>query len=161
MTLIARAPHGIDPHAFRAVLRNQANTVAVVTVPGPAGFTATTLTAISLNPQLISFAIAESASAWPFVDQTTHVAIHMLAADQEPVARTFATSGIDRFADIALWRPGPYGLPMLHNVLAVLICTVAGKVTAGDHTIVLCSPLSATHGPGEPLLYHRGSYKAF
>jgi flavin reductase (DIM6/NTAB) family NADH-FMN oxidoreductase RutF len=42
-----------------------------------------------------------------------------------------------------------------------MICTVAGKVTAGDHTIVLCSPLSAEQSAGHPLLYHRSAYKGF
>ncbi|WP_020524413.1 flavin reductase family protein [Catelliglobosispora koreensis] len=158
MTQTTDAPTGIDPHTFRAVLRNQASSVTIVTAPGPAGLTVTSFTSVSLRPQLVSFIIGDTASARPAIESASYVAIHLLRAGQENVARVFATSGIDRFADQSLWRPGPYGLPMLHDALAVLICSVTGRLTVGDHIVVLGTPVSASQTPGEPLLYHRGSY---
>lgn len=152
----------IDPDAFRALLRRQAASVTVVTAAGdpPAGFTATSFTSVSLHPPLVSFCLARSSSTWPAVTRAEHVAVHMLGEDQQDIARTFATSGIDRFAAHPGWRPGPYGVPLLHEPVAWLLCRVSERVTAGDHTIVLAEPLTGGLGEGAPLLYHNGRYAA-
>ncbi len=162
MTVTARPPAPLDPDTFRALLRRQAASVAVVTVAGdpPAGFTATSFTSVSLHPPLVSFCLARSSSSWPTVARAEHVAVHLLGEDQHHVARTFATSGIDRFAAHAGWQPGPYGVPLLDEPVAWLVCRVAQRVTAGDHTIVLAEPLTGHHGDGAPLLYHDGRYAA-
>ncbi|NUR69917.1 MAG: flavin reductase family protein [Hamadaea sp.] len=163
MTITAE-PVGLDPHRLRELLRRQAATVTVVTAPGvaggpPAGFTATSFTSVSLRPQLVSFCLDRDSTSWPAVEQARHVAVHLLAAGQQHLARTFATSGIDRFADPSAWTPGPYGMPLLHGVLATLVCEVQARVPAGDHAIVLGTPIHARHRDGEPLVYHNGGYR--
>lgn len=162
--LLAVHPLGIDPHDLRGLLRRHATTVTVVTAPGgdglpPVGFTVTSFTSVSLRPQLVSFCLDRASTSWPAVEQARHVAVHLLAAGQHTLARTFATSGIDRFADRSTWTPGPYGMPLLHGVLATLVCEVQARVPAGDHAIVLGTPVHARHGDGEPLLYHMGGYR--
>jgi flavin reductase (DIM6/NTAB) family NADH-FMN oxidoreductase RutF len=93
------------------------------------------------------------------VARTRHVAVHLLADGQQQLARTFATSGIDRFADPAAWRPGPYDVPILDGTLAWLLCRVIDRVIAGDHAFVLAEPVLARQGgAGTPLLYHDGGY---
>jgi flavin reductase (DIM6/NTAB) family NADH-FMN oxidoreductase RutF len=152
-----------DADLFRSLLRRHAATVTVVTAAGdpPAGFTATSFTSVSLRPPLVSFCLARDSSSWPTVRRTGHVGVHLLAAGQQQLARTLATSGIDRFADTAAWRPGPYDVPVFHGVLAWLVCRVTTRVTAGDHAIVLAEPVVGGHAPdGEPLLYHMGRYTA-
>jgi len=161
---ITAEPVGIDPHLLLGLLRRHATTVTVVTVPGvagqaPAGFTATSFTSVSLRPQLVSFCLDRDSSSWPAVRQARHVAIHLLAAGQQRLAKTFATSAIDRFADLSTWEPGPYGMPLLHGVLATLVCEVHARVDAGDDAILLGKPVSARHGEGDPLLYHMGGFR--
>jgi flavin reductase (DIM6/NTAB) family NADH-FMN oxidoreductase RutF len=153
----------VDPDLFRALLRRHAAAVVVVTAPGrpPAGFTATSFTSVSLDPPLVSFCLAHTASAWPAVSVAETVAVHVLGQGQEQVARTFATSGIDRFAAHGAWQPGPGGVPLLDGVLARLVCRVVQHVQAGDHSIVLASPEVGEHHADEdatPLVYHAGSY---
>jgi flavin reductase (DIM6/NTAB) family NADH-FMN oxidoreductase RutF len=153
----------VDAELFRALLRRHAAAVVVVTAPGspPAGFTATSFTSVSLDPPLVSFCLAHSASAWPAVQKAHAVAVHVLTEGQERVARTFSTRGIDRFAAHGAWRPGPHGVPLLDGVLATIVCTVTRRVEAGDHTIVLATPeLGEQHADASvtPLVYHAGSY---
>ncbi|MFI5909206.1 flavin reductase family protein [Dactylosporangium sp. NPDC051541] len=164
MTLAA-----IDDGLFRRVLRRHAAAVVVVTTAGgdgPAGFTATSFTSVSLDPPLVSFCLAKAASVWPSVSAATAVAVHVLTADQEPVARVFATPGIDRFAEyerIGAWHRGPAGVPLLDDSLAVLICRIVNLVEAGDHMIVIASPVHAEHhddADAAPLVYHDGAYTA-
>jgi flavin reductase (DIM6/NTAB) family NADH-FMN oxidoreductase RutF len=163
MTLIVNppAPSPVDGRMLRALLRHQASTVTVVTVPGrpPAGFTATSFTSVSLQPPLVSFCLDRTSSSWPAVARADHVAVHLLAERQQALARTFATSGIDRFAAHPAWHAGPHGVPVLDDTLAWLVCRVVDRVVAGDHAVVLAEPLLGQHGAaGCPLLYHRGGY---
>lgn len=160
MTTEPLAP--VDQDTFRALLRRQAASVTVVTAAGdpPAGFTATSFTSVSLRPPLVSFCLDRSSSSWPTVSRAQHVAVHVLAEDQQDVARTFATSGIDRFAAHSGWRYGPYGVPLLTGAVAWLLCQVTRRLPAGDHAIVLAEPLVGGHGEGAPLLYHMGRYAA-
>ncbi|MFG3556874.1 flavin reductase family protein [Micromonospora sp. NPDC047557] len=162
MTVTAEPVAPIDPDTFRALLRRQAASVTVITAAGdpPVGFTATSFTSVSLRPPLVSFCLARSSSSWPTIAGAEHVAVHLLGADQREVARTFATSGIDRFATHSGWRPGPYGVPLLDEPVAWLLCRVTERVVAGDHAIVLAEPLTSRHGDGAPLLYHMGRYAA-
>jgi flavin reductase (DIM6/NTAB) family NADH-FMN oxidoreductase RutF len=153
----------IQPDLFRSLLRRHAAGVVVVTAPGarPAGFTATSFTSVSLDPPLVSFCLDRKASSWPAVAMADHVAVHVLTDRQEQVARTFATSGIDRFAPPTRWHTGPHDLPVLDGALAVLFCRIADRVPAGDHAIVLAQPLGGEHhdgADGTPLLYHMGQY---
>jgi flavin reductase (DIM6/NTAB) family NADH-FMN oxidoreductase RutF len=153
-------PSPVDTDVLRTLLRRQASTVTVVTAAGtpPAGFTATSFTSVSLLPPLVSFCLGSSSSSWPTVARADHVAVHLLAHRQQALARTFATSGVDRFADTA-WRPGPHGVPVLDGTLAWLVCRVVQRVPAGDHVVVLAEPLLAQHSDEEsPLLYHQGGY---
>ncbi|WKU07178.1 flavin reductase family protein [Micromonospora sp. HUAS LYJ1] len=153
----------LNPETFRALLRQQAATVAVVTAPGapPVGFTATSFTSVSLRPLLVSFCLNRSSSSWPTMAQAEHVGVHLLGEGQHEAARTFATSGIDRFAAHADWRPGPYEVPLLNSPIAWLVGRVAERIPAGDHVIVLVEALRGQHtGDGAPLLYHKGQYAA-
>lgn len=159
----ARPGSPVDPGMFRALLRRHAAAVVVVTAPGepPAGFTATSFTSVSIDPPLVSFCLSSGASTWPAVARAEFVAVHVLARGQEAVARTFATSGIDRFAAHGAWWRGPAGVPLLDGVLARMVCRVTQRVPAGDHTIVLASPQSEHHHLDEsatPLVYHAGEY---
>lgn len=155
------APAAVDPDVFRSLLRRQASTVTVVTAPGlpPAGFTATSFTSVSLRPPIVSVCLSRDASSWPTVARAEHLAVHLLAEGQQHLARTFATSGIDRFAHPTAWRPGPHDVPVLDGTLAWLLCRVIDRVVAGDHAVVLAEPVLARHGgDGAPLLYHEGRY---
>ncbi len=153
----------VDTDLFRALLRRHAAAVVVITAPGepPAGFTATSFTSVSLDPPLVSFCLAHTASAWPAVEAAGIVAVHVLTQEQEQVARTFSTKGIDRFATHGAWRPGPGGVPLLDGVLARIVCRVEQRVEAGDHSIVLASPETGWHQEDSsvtPLVYHDGHY---
>ncbi|MEV6345346.1 flavin reductase family protein [Actinoplanes sp. NPDC051851] len=168
MTLHAITPdtaETVDADLFRRLLRRHAAAVVVITAPGePAtGFTATSFTSVSLDPPLVSFCLAHTASAWPAVEAAGTVAVHVLGQGQEQVARTFSARGIDRLATHGAWSPGPDGVPLLDGVLARFVCRVVERVTAGDHTIVLATPQAGEHRDDEsetPLLYHAGRYAA-
>jgi flavin reductase (DIM6/NTAB) family NADH-FMN oxidoreductase RutF len=147
---------------FRSVLRRQAASVVVVTgaTYPPVGFTATSFTSVSLSPPLVSFCVDLGSSSWRSLQHTTYVGVHLLAEGQEDLARRFATRGADRFAEPTRWRLGPYGVPLLAEVPAWLIGRIEDRMLAGDHAIVVVSPLLGDHPDGgrRPLVYHMGHY---
>lgn len=166
MTIAPEEVHRqMDVELFRAVLRRQAASVVVITTDGtpPAGFTATSFTSVSADPPMVSFNLDRGSSSWPAVEAASYVAVHLLGRHQEHLARRFATSGIDRFAETP-WHRGPHGVALLDGVRAWLVARVAHRIPAGDHAIVLAEPLFGEHGaehgdePHPPLVYHMGSY---
>lgn len=153
---------GIAPERFKQIFRNHPAGVVVVTVDsgrGPAGFTATSLTSLSLEPPLVSFGIGATASSWPHVEGAVSAVVNFLGADQEQLARTFATSGIDRFAEPTRWRRLPEGEPVLDGVTGWLRVGIEQIVPAGDHRVVIARVHDSwTDGTRSPLLFHDGSY---
>lgn len=152
--------HGVAADDLRQLLRRRAATVTVVTAASGGrlvGFTATSFTSVSLRPPLVSFCVDHRSSSWPVLRTAEHVGVHVLDARQADLARTFASRGIDRFA-AAAWLPGPYGVPLLQQTLAWLVCRIAARVAAGDHAIVLAEPVKIRCAEGSPLVYYNGQY---
>jgi flavin reductase (DIM6/NTAB) family NADH-FMN oxidoreductase RutF len=154
-------PEGTGADLLRRTLRRQASTVTVVTVPGPAGFTATSFTSASLEPALVSFYLASTASTAPAVRTADVFAVHLLAAEQTDLARGFARSGVDRFAGVS-WTPGEGGVPLLAGVDAWLTARTVQVHDVGDHFLVVGRILTAG-GPAAaaPLVHHNGAFGTF
>lgn len=149
---------------YKEVFRRHPAGVVVITADagrGPAGFTATSLTSLSLEPALVSFGIASTASSWPHVQDADTAVVNFLGVGQEPLARRFATSGIDRFGGPTRWSRLPGGEPVLDEAPGWLQVRIEDLVTAGDHRIVIArvetSWLSGS-APHRPLIYHDGRY---
>ncbi|GAA0583248.1 flavin reductase family protein [Streptomyces crystallinus] len=153
-----------SPRLFRAVFRQHAAGVAVITAQRdgrPVGFTATSLNSVAAEPPLLSFGIGTGSSSWPVISEAEHIGVHILGEHQEDLAATFARSGADRFGDATRWEPGPEGVPVLDGVLAWLVCRVVARIPAGDHRIVIGEAVAGDPaGPGRPLLYHQGRFNA-
>ncbi|MEU9926988.1 flavin reductase family protein [Streptomyces anulatus] len=150
------------PDRFKQVFRRYPAGVVVVTADsgrGPVGFTATSLTSLSLDPPLVSYGIGVAASSWPHVEAAASTVVNFLGADQESLARTFATSGIDRFAAPTGWRRLPEGEPVLDGVAGWLRLETERIVPAGDHRIVIARVTESwLDEERAPLLFHDGAY---
>lgn len=163
MSLLAPALESpVDADAYRSVFRRHAAGVVVITADagdGPAGFTATSLVSVSLQPPLVSFALSSTASSWPAIDRAATVVINFLDADQHPIAGRFATSGIDRFAAPTRWSRLGTGEPVLDDAPSYLLGRIEHRVRVGDHHLVVAR--LATLGERRehaPLVYHAGGY---
>ncbi|SDD08108.1 flavin reductase family protein [Glycomyces harbinensis] len=155
---------GVGAESFRALFRAHPAGVTVICADagdGPAGFTATSLTSVSLDPPLVSFAIASTSSAWPTIRDAQSLTVNFLSAEQHVIATRFATSGIDRFGAPTLWSRLESGEPVLDDAPAFLRAVVTERIEAGDHHVVLALVVDAeTGGSHEPLVYHAGGYCA-
>ena len=158
-----RRPAGsVDPAAFKAAFRRHPAGVVVITADTaghPAGFTATSLASVSLDPPLISFALAGTASSWPTIATAPTLVVNFLADHQHDIATRFATSGIDRFATPTRWSRLVTGEPVLDDTPAHLRAEIVDRHPVGDHHLVVAHVTHAwnTHQHA-PLVYHSGAY---
>jgi flavin reductase (DIM6/NTAB) family NADH-FMN oxidoreductase RutF len=128
---------------------------------GAAGVTVTSLASLSAEPPLLSFSIASTASTWPHLRDAGTAVVHLLAAGHAGLARTFATSGIDRFAAPTRWHRLPTGEPVLDAAAAWLRISIEHRHPAGGSHLVIGRVEEVLLAErGAPLLYHDGSYHA-
>jgi flavin reductase (DIM6/NTAB) family NADH-FMN oxidoreductase RutF len=154
----ARRPRSAD---FRTVLGSFASGVTVITAldgRAPVGFTCQAFTSLSLDPPMISFAVARDSSTKPLILAAGRFCVNVLAFDQHGLCKRFAARGVDRFHGVDWWR-SPGGSPVLDGVLAWIDCTVEAEYPAGDHTIVLGNVRElACQRTAAPLVFHRGEF---
>ncbi|MEV0597804.1 flavin reductase family protein [Streptomyces sp. NPDC050315] len=143
---------------LRRTLRRHAAGVTVVTVPGPAGFTATSFTSVSLEPPLVSFYLGRTASTVEAVRTADRFAVHVLGPQNAALAGQFARSGIDRFDGVP-WTPSDDGLPVLDGVPSWLTARVTLRQAIGDHLLVVGQvDGGGADGSSAGLVYHAGAF---
>ena len=166
--LRAQAP-GFSQREFRDALGRFATGVTVVTACAPdgtpVGLTANSFNSVSLDPPLVLWSLARSASTMEVFSHCAHYAVNVLSAAQVAVAQQFAARGIDRFAGVA-YTLGAHGVPLLDGALATFECFSRSQHAEGDHVIFVgeverCRRADAAQ-PGAPhaapLLYHGGKF---
>jgi flavin reductase (DIM6/NTAB) family NADH-FMN oxidoreductase RutF len=131
--------------------------ISALTSQGPAGFTCQTFSSLSLDPILISFAAKSASPSWLKIRGADAVGFNMLEAGQVEVARVFATSGIDKFADVR-WSKAPHGSPLIEGAIAHLEGQILSVTTHGDHDFAVVSIDFVQADAGSPLLYYRGDF---
>ncbi|MFE6887705.1 flavin reductase family protein [Streptomyces sp. NPDC057694] len=145
---------------LRRTLRRHASGITVITVPGPAGFTATSFTSVSLDPALVSFCLGATASTAAAVRRAERFAVHLLGAENTDLARQFARSGIDRFEGVR-YRQETDGLPVLADAPAWLTARVVSRQRLGDHYLVVGQVESGDVRQEAPaLVHHAGEFAA-
>lgn len=145
---------------YRAVMRNVASGVPVVTsvLNGEHyGTTVTAFSSVSLEPPLVQVTLDLNSNTREVVEKSGVFAVSILAADQERIARDFSTKGIDRFENCAV-KMGVTGLPLVAGAIGGLECRVVDKFPGGDHTIIVGEVLHGFAYEGPPLIYFQGSY---
>lgn len=156
-------PHIVDDlSAFKLAFRRHAAGVAVVTglTPegSPVGFTATSLASLAAVPPLATFNMARIATAWPAVEGTSHVLIHLLGARNRALADRLSGPHDGRFAGDH-WAPGPLGLPLLKDVPAWMLGRIVERVPVADNAVVVVQIEDGGLGlDDDALLYHERTY---
>ncbi|MCL4783883.1 MAG: flavin reductase family protein [Bryobacterales bacterium] len=148
---------------FREFCARFASGVTIATVRdsegNPYGLTASSLTAVSLNPPLILVCIGHNSGILSKFRKSTHFGVNILHEGQESLSNRFATLIGDRFAGVG-WNPGPGGSPLLLDCLAQVECLTHKIVDAGDHAVFFGEVIGGALGNGEPLLYFNRSYRS-
>jgi flavin reductase (DIM6/NTAB) family NADH-FMN oxidoreductase RutF len=155
----------IDAEGFRAVLGRLASGVCLVTMrvaEEDHGFTATSVTSLSLSPMLVLICVAHGQRSHDLLTQAGHFGICLLDHTQTELGVRFATGLLDqRFQNLSVQR-AETGAPLLADCLGWLDCRIDQVLSAGDHSIVIGEVLagSARH-EGMPLIYFKRQWGTF
>ncbi|CAN5287628.1 flavin reductase family protein [soil metagenome] len=155
---------GLSADEFKLAFRNHPAGVAVITADagdGPVGLTATSVFSVSAEPPLLVFSISALSSSAPTIQKADTVVVHLLGADQLDIAKLFATSGVDRFADASSWDRLPTGEPFLPAAPVWIRGRVINRMEAGGSTVVAVHALDsriAEHADDAPLVYHNRTW---
>ncbi|MCU1401974.1 MAG: Flavin oxidoreductase [Microbacteriaceae bacterium] len=154
-------PDGLSAfkHAFRRHAAGVAAITAITPAGDPVGFTATSLASLAAVPPLATFNIARVASAWPAIEGTDYVAIHMLGSRNKSLAEKLAGANELRFVGDH-WRPGPHALPILEGVTAWMVGRIVERHYVAANAVIVVEIEEG--GPGEPddaLIYHERAYR--
>lgn len=154
------APAGFDARRLRDALGRFATGVTIVTTrwgDQDVGLTANSFSSVSLDPPMVLWSLAKTASSMPAFAEAAHFAVHVLAADQQNLSQRFATRGIDRFAGLEVER-GEGGTPLLAGGAARFLCRTSFRYDGGDHVIFVGEVVRFEQQPRPPLLFHGGRY---
>ncbi len=122
------------------------------------GLTANSFNSVSLNPPLVLWSLAKTASSMPAFTRGSHYAIHILAADQRPLAERFAAKNVNRFEGVN-WSAGMAGAPILEGCAAVFECFNRSQYEEGDHIIFVGEVEHCERREGaSPLIFHGGRF---
>jgi len=155
-----------DSERLRAALSTFATGITVVTSAGDAGscgVTANAFSSLSLVPPLVLVCLHRGSSTARAIASNGVFAVNVLDAEQEQVARRFASRARPRggrcFAGVA-HRVGLTGAPLLAGVVCWLDCAVTATPAAGDHVIVIGRIVAyEADRRREPLVFHGGRYR--
>jgi 3-hydroxy-9,10-secoandrosta-1,3,5(10)-triene-9,17-dione monooxygenase reductase component len=159
--LHAEPATAMDKRAFRNALGAFTTGVTVVTTRDAAGrdvgLTVNSFNSVSLEPPLVLWSLARGAASLQAFVEADHFAVHILAADQEPLSNRFAQRGADKFAALELER-GEGGVPLLPGCAARFRCRTAYRHEGGDHEIFVGEVLGFEAFAKPPLVFHQGAY---
>lgn len=159
---------GLSAADFKLAFRNHPAGVAVITADagdGPVGLTATSVFSVSAEPALLVFSISDTSSSAPTIKRADTVIVHLLGSDQLEIARLFATSGVDRFADTSMWDRLITGEPYFPGAQTWIRGKVINRMEAGGSTVVAVHALQAklpetADVATSPLVYHNRAWHA-
>jgi flavin reductase ActVB len=150
-------PEATDAELFQEAMSHLASGVAVITTRRadgePCGLAATAVSSYSAHPPSVLVSIDHASRCHAHLEVCDHFGVHFLRADEEPVARVFASKGEDKFGGLD-WRWDD-DVPELTGALAYLRCRRVENFSRYDHTILIGDIEGGRVGSGEPLLYSR------
>ena len=155
-------PNSFTQSELRNALGSFATGVTIITALGKngqkVGMTANSFNSVSLTPPLILWSIGKSTNCFEDFIAAEAFAVHILAQDQQELSNRFATTGVDRFAELACTK-GVLGTPILPHYSTCFQCKMSHQYEGGDHIIMLGEVMEFTDNQHQPLLFHRGKYR--
>ena len=124
----------------------------------PIGMACNSFTSLSLDPALVLFCAAKSSSTWPKIQSAKHYCANILAENDEPLCRSFASKPASERYDGVGYAKAVTGAPVLDAALAYVDCEIVDEFDGGDHVIVVGRVVELGYREGAPLLFFRGGY---
>ena len=156
------------PLALRTAMRQLAGGVSLVTVgtgADRAGFTAPSVTSLTLEPPCVLVCVNRAVSAWPRIQAERRFGVSILSEHHHGLAVRFSgatgVKGAARF-DQGRWAQAAIGVPLLSDGLVGIACELEDAIERHSHLILVGAVRGISFGDaGTPLIYADGSYGRF
>lgn len=164
--VVARQAARHDARDFRSALGCFPTGVCLITTAAPdgrrVGLTANSFSSVSLDPPMVLWSLARTASSAPVFRDAEYFTINVLASGDHELSTHFASSGEDKFAKYPeRFRAGLAGAPVLQGAVATFECHSRHRYYGGDHIVVIGVVERYAYDAGRaPLVFHRGRYAA-
>lgn len=167
-TLFARepVPEPVDPRdEFRVAMRELAGAVSIISAgegERRAGFVATSVSSLSLDPPTLVVCVNRASSSWPVLREASSFGVNVLSASHRELAHRFAgrtgAEGAERYEG-GSWAALSTGAPLLSDALAAFDCSVEEIIERHSHAILI-GRVEAVRRRGDcgALVYWRGDY---
>ena len=163
--MLSRPVEAESPATLRNAMRQLAGGVSIITTgsgDNRAGFTASSVTSLTLEPPCILVCINRKVSAWPTIRREGRFCANILSERHRALALRFSGAGgvrgIARF-DEGHWTDGAHGTPVLADALAGVECDLEEALERHSHVIAIGAVRQIRLGGiGTPLVYAQGGY---
>jgi flavin reductase ActVB len=119
----------------------------------PCGLAATSVASYSAHPPSLLVSVSHASRCHRALAGAERFGVHILRADELPLAHVFAGRGEDKFEGLE-WR-WDGDVPELTGTLAYLRCRRSANFERYDHTILIGDLEGGRLQDGDPLLYAR------
>lgn len=150
---------------FRDAMRHLAGGVSVVTVGGDddrTGFTATSVTSLSVEPATVLVCLDRRSSSWPVLQTHNFFGVNILGVDHRDVAERFAgrggLKGGARYEGVE-WTTLATGAPVLADAMVALDCEIEELLERHSHAIIIGRVRALrVNGSTNALVYWRAGF---
>jgi flavin reductase (DIM6/NTAB) family NADH-FMN oxidoreductase RutF/ADP-ribose pyrophosphatase YjhB (NUDIX family) len=155
----------VDLATFKDAMSRFPSGVVVVTTRDskgkPWGFTANSLSSVSLDPPLVLVSLARFAECYQAFNSAEWFAISVLSAEDEVTAARFAKRGADEFVGLDV-ETDQHGSPLLPSAVATLTCQRFNVHDCGDHAVFVGRVTKAGLGLDDsPMVYSSRRFGRF
>jgi flavin reductase (DIM6/NTAB) family NADH-FMN oxidoreductase RutF len=158
--VVAREATQHDAKDFRSALGCFPTGVCLITTLAPdgkrVGLTANSFSSVSLDPPMVLWSLARTASSAPIFRDAEHFIVNVLAAGDEELSSHFARPGADKFAKYA----ERFVDGVLQGAVASFECHSRHRYYGGDHIIIIGVVERYAYTERAALVFHRGRYTA-
>lgn len=150
---------------FRVAMRELAGGVSIISAgegERRAGFVATSVASLSLDPPTLIVCVNRSSSSWPVLREASSFGVNVLSASHRELADRFAgrtgAEGAARYEG-GHWTALRTGAPLLGDALAAFDCSLEEIIERHSHAILIGRVVAVRRrGDCGALVYWRGGY---
>ncbi|WP_439658837.1 flavin reductase family protein [Lentzea sp. HUAS TT2] len=143
--------------AFTDAMSRLVSGLAVITARHagvrPCGLLVSSICSYSVDPPSVLVVVDHASRCREPLVHSAEFGVHVLGSAQERTARTFASRGADKFADLVWAWDG--AVPRLCAAPIYLRCTTSAVFDHGDHTVLIGEVTRAEVKEAEPLVFYR------
>lgn len=154
--------NSLDTNLYRNVLGRYPTGVAVVTVQQKSGhyigMTINSFCSLSLSPALVSVCIDGRSANYSNYYNCQGFTLSFLNAEQEAIARRFATRGADKFSNLECSHPEDQFAPAISGAIAILDCETYRRLPVGDHLMLVGKVRHFRESDRAPLVFEQGRF---